>query len=311
VKRNSHLYLKWIAGATAAVAALALTSGSMAATSARAPVDPWSAPAAIAGGIGRTEAPLSADDKPEAVARSRAARTALGMPGGVDTKAVHVKDGTRRLEYDEVMDVDAAGDAITLTQLDSSGRVLLAVRFDMPKKPQTPVGRQGALERASAGLSSAGIGVAGSPVVDETASWGGWDVSWPRTTGGVVVRGDEVRVHVRDDGQIGSVGQVVHDLAAAPSVKLTRTQARSVATKQVQAWSARSGAQFTIGEMSMQWTGANAAFEASKIGAAEQPYRLCWVVNVTPEGAAAAYASLVVLYIDAGNGTVIGGDVVE
>jgi hypothetical protein len=311
MNKNEHLTMKWLAGVAIVAAALVLTTGSMTAASPPATTDPWAAPAAIAGGTGKTETPLSADDKPEAVARSRATRTALGIPGGVDTRAVHVKDGTRRLEYDEVTDVDADGQAVSLTQLDGSGRLLLAVRFDVPKKPKTVIGRQAALDRASSSLGSAGIEVGGSPVVGETQSWGGWDVSWPRTTGSVAVRGDEVRVHVREDGEIGSVGQVVHELASAPAVKLTRAQARSVATKQVQGWSAKSGARFTIGDLAMEWTPANATFDPSKMGAVEEPYRLCWVVNVTPEGDAAAYASLVVMYIDAGTGAVIGGDVVE
>jgi hypothetical protein len=311
MSKNEHLYIKWLAAATVVAAALVLTTGSMAGTSLPAPIDSRAAPAAVAGASGRTETPLSADDKPEAVARSRATRTALGIPGGVDTRAVHVKDGTRRLEYDEVTDVDADGQPVALTQLDGSGRLLLAVRFDVPKQSKTAVGRQAALDRASSGLASAGIEVAGSPVAGETPSWGGWDVSWPRKVGTATVRGDEVRVHVREDGEIGSVGQVVHELAPAPAVKLTRAQARSIATKQVQGWSDRSGARFTIGELTMEWTSANATFDPSKIGATEEPYRLCWVVNVTPEGDAAAYASLVVMYVDAGTGAVIGGDVVE
>jgi hypothetical protein len=312
MSNNEHLTMKWLAGVTTVAAALVVTTGSMTAASLPGPTNPRAASqAAIAAGTGRTETPLSADDKPEAVARSRATRTALGIPGGVDTRAVHVKDGTRGLEYDEVTDVGADGQPVALTQLDGSGRLLLAVRFDMPKQPKVAAGRQAALDRASSGLGSAGIEVGGSPFVGETQSWGGWDVSWPRSEGGVAVRGDEVRVHVREDGEIGSVGRVVHELASAPAVKLTRAQARSIATKQIQGWSAKSGARFTIGDLTMEWTAANATFDPGKIGAVEEPYRLCWVVNVTPEGDAAAYASLVVMYIDAGTGAVIGGDVVE
>jgi hypothetical protein len=50
---------------------------------------------------------------------------------------------------------------------------------------------------------------------------------------------------------------------------------------------------------------------ASKLNTAPAPYRLSWVVNVKPTGEAADYIRLITLYVDAGDGTVIGGDVVE
>lgn len=309
---KTYSCIKWILGAGTIAGALAFTAGPItAATAAPAAADPFGAQAIVVPVTGRTETAIPADDKPGVVARSHAARTSLGMPGGVTTKAVHVKDASRGLEYDEVTDIDAGGQPVAMTELDGSGHLLLAVRFDQLGKTKVPVGHQSALNTASKGLGAAGVAVSDQPVVDETTSLGGWDVTWPRTSAGVPVLGDEIRVHVRDDGAIGSVGQVTHDLAAAPAVRLTRSQALAVAGSQVQAWSARSGAKFVIGDASMEWAGPNAAFDPSKIGAADQPYRLSWVVKVTPQGDAASVVRLVVLYIDAGDGSVIGGDVVE
>jgi hypothetical protein len=46
-------------------------------------------------------------------------------------------------------------------------------------------------------------------------------------------------------------------------------------------------------------------------GAGDEPYRLAWVANVQPSGSIADVVRLITLYVDAGDGTVIGGDVVE
>jgi len=259
----------------------------------------------------RSESAVSMDDQPTVLARSATARIALGIPDGVETTAVHVTEASTRLEYDEVTSFDESGRPVSLTGVAASGMLVVAVRFDIPPEVATPIEASAATEIASRGLTEAGVSVAGTPVVEASIALGGWDLHWPRLVNGVPVRGDEVRVHVRDDGDIGSVGQVVHGLAAAPLVKLTATQARALATKQVQAWTAKSGAGFAITGATMQWVGPNAAFDSSKIGAPQQPYRLAWVVTIAPQGNAASYAGVVVLFIDAGDGTVIGGDMVE
>ena len=63
--------------------------------------------------------------------------------------------------------------------------------------------------------------------------------------------------------------------------------------------------------MDVEWVGPNAMFEPSKVGAAPGPYRLAWVANIKPSGPASEYVRLITLYVDAGNGAVIGGDIVE
>jgi hypothetical protein len=290
---------KWLVGTGGLLTALALVAGPISASTAPQPA------------MGRTETPIAADDQPTVMARSDAARTALGLPDGVEQTAVHVTDGPNRLQYDEVTSFNGNGEPVALTGVAGSGRLVVAVRFDAPAPVANPIGADAARELAVRGLSAAGIAAAGTPRVEPTVALGGWEFHWPRQVNGVPVRGDEVRVYVREDGQIGSVGQVEHDLAPAPAVKMTMAQARALATKQVQTWTSRSGAGFTITGLTMQWVGPNEAFDPAKIGAAPQPYRLAWVVTIAPKGSAAAYASLVVLYLDAGDGTVIGGDLVE
>jgi hypothetical protein len=63
--------------------------------------------------------------------------------------------------------------------------------------------------------------------------------------------------------------------------------------------------------MELEWVGPNAAFDPAKMDLATEPYRLAWVANVKPSGRAADSLRLVTLYVDAADGSVIGGDVVE
>jgi hypothetical protein len=118
---------------------------------------------------------------------------------------------------------------------------------------------------------------------------------------GFAVRGDETRVHVWQDGRIESVARVEHKLAAAPSRSLG----------QVDAWSSGEDTSYAVQGMDVEWVGPNAMFEPSKVGAAPGPYRLAWVANIKPSGPASEYVRLITLYVDAGNGAVIGGDIVE
>jgi hypothetical protein len=80
---------------------------------------------------------------------------------------------------------------------------------------------------------------------------------------------------------------------------------------QLDQWSSQGSVRYTVTDMDLEWVGPNAAFDASKLNTAPAPYRLSWVVNVKPTGEAADYIRLITLYVDAGNGTIIGGDVVE
>jgi hypothetical protein len=76
-------------------------------------------------------------------------------------------------------------------------------------------------------------------------------------------------------------------------------------------WFGGTDSAYVVDSMDVEWVGPNAAFDATKVGAAPQPYRLAWVANVKPTGSAAGAVQLITLYLDAGDGTVIGGDVVE
>jgi hypothetical protein len=259
----------------------------------------------------QTATVITADDRPDVFNRAVRARDALGFPVGTKRTGKHVRDSYRPTDYDEVEEVDGAGRTLALTQFDPAGRLISAVRFDQPAASAPKVDRNAATSAAIRGVSASGVAAAGRYEADANPVLGGWDVHWDRSQDGFKVRGDETRVHVRSDGRIQSVAHVEHQLAAAPGQRLGIDDARKVVDGQFDRWFAGRGSGHEVQQMNLEWVAPNAAFDAARLSAPAAPYRLAWVANVKPSGVAADYVSLVTLYVDAGDGTVLGGDVVE
>ena len=258
-----------------------------------------------------TDTVLYADDNPSLFARAGAVRDALGFPAGSARAGRHVKDRLQNADYDEVADIDAAGRPISLTQFDGRGRLVTAVRFDLPPGVSVKVTSDQASKAAEGVLARSGMTPSGKAHAEPNPVAGGWDVRWSRSEGGFPVRGDETSVHVWQDGRIQSVARVEHQLASLPSSRLGRSDAQDVVSHRFDAWLAARGSGYAVQNMDLEWVEPNAAFDPSKIGAPPAPYRLAWVADVTPTGAAAEVFRQITLYVDAGDGTVIGGDVVE
>ena len=254
---------------------------------------------------------INADDSPDVFRRAASARDAFGFPVGAKRTGKHVHDTYRPTDYDEVEEVDGTGQPLALTQFDPTGRLVAAVRFDRPFATSPKIDRDAATKAATTGLSASGVAVAGQYQADADPVLGGWNVHWDRSQDGFKVRGDETRVHVWPDGRIQSVARVEHPLTAAPAERLGIDDAKKVVNGQFDRWFAGRGSSYAVQQMSLEWVGPNAAFDAAKLSAAPAPYRLAWVANVKPSGVAAGYVSLVTLYVDAANGTILGGDVVE
>ena len=301
------------ASATAIVAvALAVSGGQLLAATVASPTqEPDNLVAAPAGPGVTRETVLLANDRPELFARSGSVRDAFGFTKGATRNGRHVHDGLQNSDYDEVAEIDSAGHATSLAQFDATGNLLTAVRFDGAPKSAAKLTADAAAKTAQRSLAAAGMSVSGAARTEANDVSGGWDVHWDRTQAGFKVRGDETSVHVWQDGRLQSVAHVKHSLAAAPASPLGQADALAVVTRQCDAWFAANGSGYSVQATELQWVGPNAAFDAQKIGATVEPYRLAWVVNVKPSGVAAESARLVTLFVDAGNGSVIGGDVVE
>ena len=254
---------------------------------------------------------IYADDRPDLFARAGAVRDALGFPAGSSRAGRHVRDGLQKAEYDEVAEVDSGGRPMSVAQFDGGGRLVNAVRFDIPPSLSARVTSDQASKAALGALARSGATPAGKARIEANSATGGWDMHWSRTEAGFPVRGDETSAHVWQDGRIQGVARVEHSVSALPSRQLAQADAQGAVTRQFDAWFSGRDSGYAIQNMDLEWVGPNAAFDPSKIGATPAPYRLAWVANVKPSGSAAEVVRLVTLYVDAEDGTVIGGDVVE
>jgi hypothetical protein len=291
--------------AGAVSAALVVTSGLAAAArpAPRPAIEPAGEPV-------RYEAPLEAKAEAVVLAKADQVRDSLGFPPGKGRGAKHVKDGFSRAEYDEVTDTDAAGDVLSIAQFDERG-LRLAVRLDKPGPFRTAVSRDAAVKAADQASRRLGMTIDSVASVESDSTGGGWVVRWSRTVGGVRVRGDEIRVAVRADGKVGSLARVEHQLAAAPLEPIGSSRAAAIAQVTLESWSAQSESSYAIKGATLEWVEPNGIFDPTLAGAADGPYRQAWVVTVQPSGAAAEHLRLIALYIDAADGTLIGGDTVE
>lgn len=289
-----------------ALMCLAVSAGHIAAAP-RSAVSDSAAPRPAA----RVEVPLDANADAVLIAREGKTRDALGFPVGFKRIGQHVLDGFENAEYDEVTELDSAGNVQSVTQFDSKGRLLGAVRVGPAPALGLRLTQDGAVRSAQRSALAAGLAVGTPTSTEADQATGGWTVHWARTQGGVRVRGDETRAQVWPDGRIQSVARTEHDLAAAPVSRSGSATARQIAGANLERWFAGRNSGYTIQKVDLEWVGPNAAFDPAGVGAAEAPYRLAWVTEVKPSGDAANAVWLMSLFVDAGDGTIIGGDFVE
>ena len=303
----SRTTIKSAIGAGAIVACLVVTAGRMIA----APQPSGGFAQTAVDEPTRFETALDANSEAVVLARASKTRDALGFPVGAKHTSKHVRDGFEHAEYDEVSEVDTAGRVTSVTQFDAQGQLRAAVRLDSGPRAGLNVTREAAIQSAQRSAVAAGLAVDTPSAVDVDEANGGWTISWARKQDGVRVLGDETRVHLWSDGRIQSLARVTHDLASPPDRRIGSDQARQVASATVDQWFAGRNSGHTIQSMDLEWVGPNGAFDPARITDSPQPYRLAWVANVKPTGAAASYVWLMTLYVDAGDGSIIGGDVVE
>jgi hypothetical protein len=297
-------------GGVAVVACLALAAGPLAARpSVAAPRQPQADLSRFAE-AGRAESPLSANKEAALVVRAGHVRAALGFPTGSRHNARHVRSGLEKAQYDEVADFASDGTMTSITQFDSKGRLRAAIRFDNPRGGRS-VGREEATRTAQRAARSLDLTLGNAVTCDADEATGGWTVRWPRQQGGVPVRGDEANVLVWPDGQIQSVALVEHDLAAVPAETMGQDQAKQLVSDNADAWFAGNDVQYSIRSIDLEWVEPNGAFDPSLVTADDVPLRLAWVAEIKPLGPAANYVGLICVFVDAGDGRIIGGDFVE
>ena len=265
-----------------------------------------------AGERGSVEAPL-----PAGVATARvdaAARTGaiLGLPGATRRSATRVVDRFAGRTYDEVMEYDARDRLVSLQRFDSDGRILAAVRFGWRGDGGPALAGTSAVRlRAERLANSLGLAPSGLPRIT-TPSDAGWTVAWDRAVDGIPVPGDGLRIQLWADGSVHGLSRSERPLAVRPATTIDASRAWAVVEAQLGAWFPGAlRADVAVGSAALAWVPPNDTFAPAGPDAPASVLRLAWVVRATTSGSLADTIRAVEVYVDAGSGVVIGGDVLE
>jgi hypothetical protein len=245
-----------------------------------------------------------------AKARGRELAAALGLPG-VSQRAERLEDRFEHRTYDEVTSLDAAGHEVAVARFDPDGRVAMAVALGWRTQSGRTVDGRAAADRAAALARAAGLSIDGPPLVRASAGAGGWSVAWPRIVDGVPVRGDGIRIALWPDGSFHGLSRTERPLAAPPVRALAASTARTAAAALIATRFGSAAADLRIAAVGRAWVAPNGAFAADGLDAPAETLRLAWVVTLESRGSLADRLRSIEVWLDAGDGTVLGGDVVE
>ncbi|HLY15116.1 MAG TPA: hypothetical protein VKR24_12265 [Candidatus Limnocylindrales bacterium] len=254
---------------------------------------------------------LSAAANAAATAQAASLDRRLGLPVPASQVAERLADPVTGLIVDEVRDLDPLGQPIGISRFDPSGQLVSAVQLGFVAPATTVMTTAAVMSRATAVAASAGVTVSGAATTTPRAA-GGWLVRWVRTIAGVPVPGDGVSVQLAGDGSFHGVVRTEHPLAAPPVALLSEAQARTLAGARLDAWfTGALHGQATISSLALAWVAPNDSFDDPLPTAPAGTLRLAWVVRVTSSGALADRFAGLELAFDAGDGTPLGGDVLE
>ena len=235
------------------------------------------------------------------------ARVKLGFPAGVHQRHQVVDPGDGSGPLDEIQETDAKGRVVSLTRF-CGGRLCGAVRFDRPPKGASRIDASAASARAKGVLGSLALNA--GEATETLGTDGGWTVKSIRTEKGIPVRGDGSTVREWPDGQIWMLAQSRHSLVGKSTAVVTRDTAVKVAMRQITNGSAATS-HAQLKEASLMWVRPNGAYDPGRVPFEDAECRLAWVVNVELTQSDGETVSLYSVFVGAGDGRVIGGDLAE
>ena len=241
--------------------------------------------------------------------RGLAQARALGVPSGTDTSVARVIDRFSGTVVDEVVTTDARGRRLGIVRIDGAGRLASAVRLGW----RATGARVDAARARALGVMFAargGITGSGTPVVTASAD-GGWRVAWVRRVDGVPVVGDGNVVTLFGDGTFHAAARRERQLAAAPAATLEAPTAVRIAGERLGALLGAARGQARIVGSRLAWIAPNDTFDATAPDAPDPVLRLAWVVEVRTAAPLADRLRALELYLDAGDGSLLGGDLLR
>jgi hypothetical protein len=264
----------------------------------------------VAGGRSTRAVDLPVSQADRAIARGRQLAAALGLPG-VSQRAQRLDDRFEHRTYDEVTSLDATGHEVAIARFETDGTVAMALALGWHPGHGSAVDRTAAEARGLALVRAAGIDVGSRPTVLASPGSGGWSTGWSRVVDGVPVRGDGVRVALWPDGSFHGLSRMQRPLAAQPSQPIAADVARTSAVASIAGRYGPVGADLRVVAVERAWVAPNDTFTANGLDAPAETLRLAWVVRFDSHGPLADHVRSLEVWIDAGDGSLLGGDMVE
>ncbi len=234
----------------------------------------------------------------------------LGLARGAGRSLQRLQDRFENATYDEVTELDAKGQPTAILRYGANGAIHSAVALGWRGTKGRAIGSSVAAARGKA--LAAAIGASGGePVVEPLLDGTGWRAWWPRTVDGVAVPGDGLRIDIWSDGSLHSLVRSERALGARPSQPIDDARAQALARDVLtKAYADRAG-ELSIEGSALAWVAPNDAFDPTLPDAPASTLRLARVVRVVATGSVAQQVERLEIYVDAGDGTVLGGDVLE
>jgi hypothetical protein len=254
---------------------------------------------------------LPADDVATVRARGLAHARALGLPTGSRARATRVVDRFAGHALDEVVISDEAGERLAIVRMQPDGHLVAAVRLGWRARDGAAIDQGRASARAAAAARSAGLGVGAQPAVARDVD-GGWRATWGRSADGIAVLGDGASVTLFADGTLHAVAERRRPLAPEPAAILDREKVERLARERLATLLGDAdAAQATIVDLDLAWVAPNDTFDAAAPDAPDPVLRLAWVARARTHGALVERLRALELYLDAGDGALLGGDLLR
>ncbi len=238
--------------------------------------------------------------------------TLLGVSGAAQRTVDRVVDRRGHRTYDEVTDLDGRGRPIAILRYGLDGRVIAATRLGWQPGTGRALGAgPDAIVVADRLARSLGVTPDGQAAADRRGA-NGWSVRWGRVVAGIPVPGDGLRVQLWPDGSFHGIASSEHPLAPPPTTTIAASAAEATVASLLDRWIPASGRRNAQVVGSAQaWIAPNDTFAPARPDAPAEVRRLAWVVSVRTSGALAGSIRGLEVSIDAGDGTLLGGDVLR
>ena len=265
-----------------------------------------------AGEIGVAQVPLPAAAATAQIERAGRTALLLGLPAPTRRAAARVVDRFGGRTYDEIAEYDGQNHLLSLQRFETDGRLLAVVRFGLRGDGGTALAESAVGRRAQNLAAALGLVAAGTPRVVVAPSNAGWTVAWDRAVAGIPVPGDGLRIQLWPDGSVHGLSRSERTLSARPAALLDEGAARSIVLGRLDAWfPGAARGQVALVALSLAWVPPNDTFAAGAPDAPSAVLRLAWVARAATSGTLSENLRALEVYVDAGDGAILGGDILR